>query len=217
MAAVEVAHVAAAQRLHRQAQRARIGRRRQQMELVRHQRVGVDRHLVPAAQAAQLAEHELVVGVGQKGRLARDAALNEQVRVPWNGETGEACHGAAVLLETSETVDVPLPPVASSADREKAAVLRDRVSIGHSGNVVGDRAGPVRRRARLVVRRKQSGLLMKCLEQLAHDSSGFGRHPHHLPRRHRHRQRHHAPRAPTLREGFAQARRRLPQTAASRR
>jgi hypothetical protein len=54
------------------------------MKLIGHQRIRMNRHFVPAAQAAQLAQHELVVGVGQKGRLARYAALNEQMGVTGN-------------------------------------------------------------------------------------------------------------------------------------
>src|SRR5258706_3911293 len=63
------------------------------MKLIGHQRVRVNGNLVPAAQAAQLAEHDLVVCLRETRRLPRHAALNEQVRVPGNGQAGKACHG----------------------------------------------------------------------------------------------------------------------------
>jgi len=65
----------------------------------------------------------------------------------------------------------------SVLDGEQAAVLAQCVAIGHSGDVIGDRACTFPIELGVEIPWKQAGLLGKSLEQLADHAPGFAGHP----------------------------------------
>jgi hypothetical protein len=91
---VEPAHL-----LHHQRQAGGIAGRGQQVQVVRHQDVGVDRHVIELGALLEPDQEALVVGLFAKDHLAVIAALDDVVRLLGNDESGLACHGVCSNVE----------------------------------------------------------------------------------------------------------------------
>jgi hypothetical protein len=81
MAPVEPDHVTPTQSLHQPAERGRFVRRQQQVNVIRHQDVGMHGHLMCRRKVAQQSEKALAVGGVAKDLLPVVAALDDVVGV----------------------------------------------------------------------------------------------------------------------------------------
>ena len=90
---VEPGDVEAAHLLHHQGQARIVRRRRQQVQVVRHQDISVDRHFVEAGRFLQPDQEALVVGLFAEDRLTVIATLDDVVGLVRDDESGKACHG----------------------------------------------------------------------------------------------------------------------------
>jgi len=93
VAQVEVTHIGAPHRLHHLRQTVPGFGRDQQMEVVVHDHVGMDRHLEGPGMLMPEVQQALAVLVVAHNGLAVVAALDDVVRITSNGEAGQTGHG----------------------------------------------------------------------------------------------------------------------------
>jgi hypothetical protein len=95
-------------------------------------------------------------------QIARAGAVRDQVRITREREAREAGH------RPLDRIDGVKPPV-----------FTDRVSVSHSRNVIGNRAGPQFGSAGLMVHSSRRGSANEASNNSPNDLACLGRHPHH--------------------------------------
>jgi hypothetical protein len=93
MPSVEVAYIAAAQRLHSPSQTICLLRRGQEVDVPILQSIGMNSHRVQAGGLAQGVEIGLPINIVQKNSLPVIAALQDVVRLSCQDQAGKSSHG----------------------------------------------------------------------------------------------------------------------------
>jgi hypothetical protein len=93
---VELPDVLAAEPLHHAADRARCGRRHQQVDVVVHQHIGVEQAAVGEQRLAQQLAISGAIGIVRETGQAVVAALHDVLRDAGKVESGLACHAASI-------------------------------------------------------------------------------------------------------------------------
>ena len=110
IAFVDVAHIAAPQRLHQAGDLSRGHRRDQQMHVVGHQHVGMHAAVLPAGDVAQVLEVADAVDVCEEAGLAVVAALDDVLRDSGQVDAGLAGHDRVLAMSKPEACHLCLSP-----------------------------------------------------------------------------------------------------------
>ena len=93
---IEPAHVSPTERLHHQADALPLFGRGEQMQMVVHQDIGMDDHLMGLCTVSQQADETLPVGIIEHDGLAVVAALDDVVRMAGEQQAGKSGHVATL-------------------------------------------------------------------------------------------------------------------------
>ena len=93
MLLVEIRDVVTSDPLHHPCQALIVGRRSQQVQVIRHEHIGMDGHLeLPCSLLEPAEEGQMVIGITEDGQAVM-ATLDDVVRLVRNDESGKAGHG----------------------------------------------------------------------------------------------------------------------------